>query len=369
MAVVVFMGTEAAPANVLRVHPWFVGGARFMAVATSMVMLQSIALVAVAYYGASALGGEVPVLLPEATAWTVLSGGMLVYTAMTLCMASLLSPVWRRRMFTDHRNMFIHFRSYIWNNNVYDDVTLDDHRARALDWITVNYWRGCPGVKAWLTEKWPEWQVHPPSWFTAEWKRRIPAEMLPEGAAVGDEHEEQEGTVVLHSTAAARYLAHSTSASSARVVPVDAAAETRRASVSELISEGILDGLTEEDNLLRGDRRALAGVRRQSLARGGGAPQLAALTAEAGKAAATAFVACIKDAESDPITAANEFIDAQFGGVANSRLLSLPVDFVIGFVTDLAPTFALALGLATFGMVSRTCLGLFVTCMFFVLCV
>ena len=147
-------------------------------------MFQSFALVAVAYYGAPALGGEVPVL-SEAAAWTVVSSGTLVYTTMTLFVASLLSPVWRRRMFTEHRNMAIHFRSYIWNNNVYRAYgdTLDDHRAYALHRINVHYWRGCPRVKAWLAEKWPEWQVHPPSWFTAEWKRLIPAEMLSEGAA------------------------------------------------------------------------------------------------------------------------------------------------------------------------------------------
>ena len=118
---------------------------------------------------------------------------------------------------------------------------------------------------------------------------------------------------------------------------------------------------TEEDDLLRGDPRALAGMRRQSVARGGGAPQVAELTAEAGNAAATAFTACI-NAHSDPSAAAEEFVDAQFGAAAIRRLLVVPTEYVVGFMLSLAPLVALALTSAGFGRNSRTLLGLFVTC-------
>ena len=75
-----------------------------------------------------------------------------------------------------HYTAYDHFKAWIWENALYHGygMTLDDHRARALETIRPQYWSKCSDdVQAWVENGWEDWEASPPIWFTQKWKRTV----------------------------------------------------------------------------------------------------------------------------------------------------------------------------------------------------
>ena len=95
-------------------------------------------------------------------------------------------PFFHKMILKSKYTAAMHFRYYIWVNNVYDKYgpSMDDHRACALDTFLVEYWWR-EGVMEWLEEKWETWLTQAesgtaPAWFDRRWRSKIPLGMLPE---------------------------------------------------------------------------------------------------------------------------------------------------------------------------------------------
>ena len=85
-------------------------------------------------------------------------------------------------------NVSEHFSKYTWDTVVYTrwGASIDDHRARAISFIFIpRYYLHDDRVKTWLALKWPAWQADPPSWFTDEFKSKLPRSIIPKKESLG----------------------------------------------------------------------------------------------------------------------------------------------------------------------------------------
>ena len=75
----------------------------------------------------------------------------------------------------------------LFDNYRFEDFghTLDDHRAFLVSRrIIPRYYVNEPRIKTWLAERWSAWENDPPPWFDDDFKRSLPACILPEGVHV-----------------------------------------------------------------------------------------------------------------------------------------------------------------------------------------
>ena len=78
-------------------------------------------------------------------------------------------------------NVARHFLIMCGDTNMYPDwgTTMDDHRARALFMFAPKYYLHDPRIKSWLAEKWPVWEINPPSWFDEKFKASLHPSIIP----------------------------------------------------------------------------------------------------------------------------------------------------------------------------------------------
>jgi hypothetical protein len=122
---------------------------------------------------------------------TMIAGSLLLFS--TGLFFSLINEDFRSTWYSTETAGLMTRRTFLEGNDVSKSHTLSKNIAL---WSPIK-----DKVEEWISSNWATWEEEQPSWFTDEWKERVPVEMIPrrrkgaERAKVSEQGDKDEGAV------------------------------------------------------------------------------------------------------------------------------------------------------------------------------